>query len=89
MMTETLIVVGAVVTTIVVAAVGYGRLYESGERRRAFRCATPVQDEETLKILQEKRRRAIEEAGESWLLHPKNEVKRKPRARKPWDVRHD
>jgi hypothetical protein len=89
MMTETLIVVGTVVTTIVVAAVGYGRLHESRNRRRGFFCATPVQDEETLKALQAKRRQAVEAAGESWLLHPKNEVKRKPRSRKPWEVRHD
>lgn len=46
-------------------------------------CARPVQDEDTLKAMQERRRAAIEAAGESWLLHPSKQVKRRRKPRKP------
>jgi len=45
--------------------------------------ARPVQDEDTLKAVQERRRAAIEAAGESWLLHPSKRVKRRRKPRKP------
>lgn len=54
-------------------------------KRRSIRrgCATPVQNEETLKAMQERRRAAIEAAGESWLLHPSKQIKRRRKPRKP------
>jgi hypothetical protein len=54
------------------------------KRRHTKRwCARPVQDEDTLKAMQERRRAAIEAAGESWLLHPSKSVKRRRKPRKP------